>query len=223
MTRSLKRLGSLKYSIFSPPSKPPYFKFCQIIFRSYLNTTVKFFERESCLSKSRNLFSGWHDIWWPNLCACWTRSSQIERTHSHKILQRHSRTSLNPLCEIWDLETHSSTYESTNIDFCGFKRDNCDAKPCKTWSETLQILMWLSVTFISISWNFGHPAIVNTLALSTLHLKIYSFSWLKILQAVQFCGRREVRFPRKSSMSEKFSNSWSLIIEAWCGCRNIGG
>ena len=27
-----------------------------------LQIAVKFFERESCLSKSRNLFSGWHDI-----------------------------------------------------------------------------------------------------------------------------------------------------------------
>jgi hypothetical protein len=28
------------------------------------------------------------------------------------------------------------------------------------------------VTFISISWNFGHPAIVNALAPSALHLKM---------------------------------------------------
>jgi len=70
---------------FLSSSKPPCFKFCQIIFRCYLNTTVKFLERESCLSKSRNLFSGWYCIWWTNICGCWTRSSQIEWTHSHKV------------------------------------------------------------------------------------------------------------------------------------------
>jgi hypothetical protein len=97
-----------------------------------LNTTVKFLERESCMSKCRNLFSGWHYIWWRKVCGCWTRSRQIMLTYPHKILQRHICTSFKPLCKILDLKTHSSIHESTNIDFCGFERDKCDAKPCKT-------------------------------------------------------------------------------------------
>ena len=100
-----------------------------------MNTTVKFFWREDCLSKSRNLFSGRHHIWWPNVSRCWSRSSQIECTYFHKNSQRHSYTSFNTLCEIWGLKMQFSTYKPTNTDFCSFERDNCDAKPCETLSQ----------------------------------------------------------------------------------------
>jgi len=114
--------------------------------------SCKVFERESCLSKSRNLSSGWHDLWWSNVCGCWTRSSQIEWTFMYVFQPSLWNLGLRDIfLKLWIYEHWFLRLQTR----------------CKTWSETLRIPMRLSVTFISISWNFWHPS-VNALASSAL-------------------------------------------------------
>jgi hypothetical protein len=154
-----------------PPSKLLCFKFCQVIFRSYLNTTVKFFEGEGRLSKSRSLFSGWHYIWWPNVCECWTGSSQIESlsTKFTEAFMYFLQPSLRNF-ELRDAFLDSWIYKHWFLRFRTWQMwcktlQNLIRKPCQIWCDS--------------QWHlFQSPGILGTLPLwtllapSVLHLKM---------------------------------------------------
>ena len=179
VTRSLKRLESLKYSIFSPPSKPPCFKFCQIVFRSCLNTTVKFFERESWLSKSRNLLA-------VHLMAqCMWMLDQIQSDWVDPLSQKFTEAFTYFFqSSLWNLGLRD-----TFLNLWIYKHWFLRLQTWQLWCETLQNLIRnpanSDVTLSDIYFNlleFWTPRHFYT-SLKNEKEKI-SFSWLKILQAV---------------------------------------
>ena len=150
-------------------------KLCQIIFGSYWNMNIDFLGRESDLSESRNFYSGWQYIWWPNVSDYWTRSSPIAQTVSHKMLWKYSTVPLQPPWKIWDPWMHFLWSKIENIDFSRSRVTNCDLwadcfqtpKPGKQHSDRGGIwsfwsLIEVPIVFWYVTFFFQSPGILDT-------------------------------------------------------------
>ena len=159
---------SLKYSISSSPSKPLCLKLFKIIFGSYLNMNIEFLGRESDLSESRSFYSGWQYIWWPNAFDCWTRSSPIAQTFSHKILWKYSTAPLQPPWKIWDPWMHFLWSKIENIDFSRSRVTNCDFGLIvsklrnQEWSTTYHGAVSEVAKVFDVTFFFPSPGILDT-------------------------------------------------------------